>query len=58
MHHAGQALFAVIKDEPIVSASVQMDLGVFYLISEFVAGGAFIVGRKGAYAEAKRDGDL
>lgn len=49
MYLAGDALFAVVKKEPIVSASVQMNLGVFYRISEFVAGGAFIVGRKGCF---------
>jgi hypothetical protein len=58
MHRAGKALFAVVADEPFVAASVQMDLGVLYNISEFVAGGAFMVGRKGAYAEAQASGDL
>jgi hypothetical protein len=56
MHHAGEALFAEIRDEPLLSVSVQMDLGVLYRISEFVDGGAFIVGRKGAYAQARADG--
>jgi hypothetical protein len=58
MHRAGEVLFALISDEPIVSVSIQMDLGVFYRISKFVGGGAFIVGRKGAYAEARAVGDL
>jgi hypothetical protein len=58
MHRAGEALFAVIRAEPVVSASVPMDLGLFYRISEFVAGGAFIVARKGAYAEARANGDI
>jgi hypothetical protein len=57
MHHAGKALFAVVDNEPLVSASVQMNLGVLYRISEFVAGGAFIVGRKGAYEE-RANGDF
>jgi len=58
MHRAGDAVFAEIRADPVVSACVQMDLGVFYRISEFVAGGAFIVGRKGAYAEARANGDF
>jgi hypothetical protein len=36
-----------------VSTSVQMDLGLFYQLTEFVGGGAFIVGRPGAYENAK-----
>jgi hypothetical protein len=58
MHHAGDALFAAIRGEPIISASVQMDLGILYRISEFVAGGAFIVGRAGANAEGRANGDF
>ena len=58
MHQAGQSLFAMINEEPAVSTSVQMDLGLFYRISEFVGGGAFIVGKKGAHAEAKGNGDF
>jgi hypothetical protein len=58
MHLAGEALFAVIRAEPVLSASVQMDLGLFHRISEFVAGGAFIVAKKGAYAQARANGDF
>jgi len=29
-----------------------------YRISEFAGGGAFIVGKKGAYAEARSNGDF
>ena len=56
MHHAGEALFALVADEPFLSASVHMDLGVFWCITKFVAGGPFIVGRKGAYAGALANG--
>ena len=58
MHNGGAALFTLIKAKPLVSVSVQMDLGLFYHISEFVGGGAFIIGEKGAYAEAKGNGDF
>ena len=57
MHQAGDALFAVVDHEPNAAVCVQMDLGVFYRITEFVAGGAFIVGRKGDYAEGRANGD-
>ena len=53
MEQAGRALFNVIDREPIVSASVQMDLGLFHRVTEFVGGGSFIVGRQGSYAQAK-----
>jgi hypothetical protein len=53
MQQAGRSLFALIEHEPFVSASVQMDLGLFYQLTEFVGGGAFIVGRPGAYEDAK-----
>ena len=58
MNQAGEALCAVILDDPLVSLSVQMDLGLFSRISEFVGRGTFIVGKQGAYAEAKRNGDF
>ena len=58
MSHAGQKLFAIINDEPLVSTSIQMDLGLLYQILEFVGGGSFVVGRKGSYAKAKSDGDF
>lgn len=58
MHQAGEALFAVVEQESVVSACVQMDLGVFYRITKFVAGGAFMVGRKGDYAEGRANGDF
>jgi hypothetical protein len=48
MQRAGRSLFALIESEPFASASVQMDLGLFYQLTEFVGGGAFIVGRPGA----------
>ena len=58
MHDAGQALFAEIDKEPIISTSVPMDLGVFYRISQFVGNGAFVVGNSGAYDKARANGDL
>ena len=53
MQRAGRWLFALIEKEPFVSASVQMDFGLFYPLTEFVGGGPFIVGRPGAYADTK-----
>jgi hypothetical protein len=53
MLRAGRSLFALTLDEPFVATSVQMDLGLFYQLTEFVGGGAFIVGRLGAYEDAK-----
>ena len=58
MHRAGKDLFDLIKREPTLSVSIPMDLGVLYRIIQFVAGGAFIVGKKGAYEEARANGDL
>jgi len=55
MQRAGRSLFAVIQDEPFVSASVQMDLGLFHNLTEFVGGGAFIVGRPGSYEDARQN---
>jgi hypothetical protein len=52
MQRAGRSLFALLEKEPAVSASVQMDLGLFYELTEFVGNGAFIVARPGAYAKA------
>jgi hypothetical protein len=52
MQRAGRSLFALLEKEPAVSASVQMDLGLFYRLTEFVGDGAFIVARPGAYAKA------
>ena len=53
MQRGGHSLFALIQNEPFVSTSVQMDLGLFYRLTEFVGGGAFVVGRPGAYEDAK-----
>ena len=53
MQRAGRSLSTLIQDEPSLSMSVQMDLGLFYRLTEFVGGGAFIVGRPGAYEDAK-----
>jgi len=58
MGHAGQALFSLLNDEPITSTAIQMDLGLFYSISDFVGRGTFIVGRKGDHAKAKQNGDF
>jgi hypothetical protein len=52
MQCAGRSLFARLEKEPRVSTSVQMDLGLFYRLTEFVGEGAFIVARPGAYATA------
>jgi hypothetical protein len=53
MERAGQSLFALIRDEPFVAVSVQMNTGLLYQFTEFVGGGAFIVGRPGSYELAK-----
>jgi hypothetical protein len=53
MQRAGRSLYELILREPFVSTSVQMDLGLFYHLAEFVGGGAFIVGRPGSYENAK-----
>jgi len=58
MYRAGNALVAANHYKSVISAPGQMDLSVFYLILEFVARGAFIVGRSGSYAAAKENGDL
>jgi hypothetical protein len=55
MQRAGRSLFAAIQQEPSVSASVRMDLGLFYRLTEFVGVGAFIVGRPGSYEDAKEN---
>jgi hypothetical protein len=55
MEQAGRSLFALIKEDPFVSTSVQMDCGLLYRLTEFVGGGAFIVGRPGSYELAKAD---
>ena len=52
MQRAGRSLFTLLEEDPAVSASVQMDLGLFYRLTEFVGAGAFIVARPGAYAKA------
>lgn len=53
MQRAGQALLKKFSEEPVLSTAVPMDLGLFYRITEFVGGGAFIVGHEGAYENAK-----
>jgi hypothetical protein len=53
MQRAGRSLFAKIDAEPALSVSVPMNLGMLYRLTEFVGGGAFIVGRQGAFANAK-----
>jgi hypothetical protein len=55
MHRAGEALFTLLEQEPWVSASVRMDLGLFYKIMEFVGAGSFVIGRPGAAEAAKAD---
>lgn len=55
MGSAGQKLFELVKTEPIISASVQMDLGLFYRLTEFVQTGAFIAGSPGSYRNAEHD---
>lgn len=52
IRRAGRSLFALLQEEPADSASVQMDLGLFYRLTEFVGDGAFIVAIQGAYAKA------
>jgi hypothetical protein len=53
MQSAGRNLFTLIEQEPAVGVTVQMDLGLFCRLTEFVGGGAFIVGRPGSFANAK-----
>jgi hypothetical protein len=53
MQQAGQSLFTLIREEPFVGLSVQMDIQLLYHLTEFVGGGAFIVGRPGSYELAK-----
>jgi hypothetical protein len=53
MQRAGHSLFALILNEPFVSTSVRMDLGLLYQLTEFVGGGAFIVGQPGSFEHAK-----
>jgi hypothetical protein len=48
-----ESLVAMMRDEPLVPPSIQMDLGLLYKMTEFVGGGAFVVGRPGAYEDAK-----
>jgi hypothetical protein len=53
MQQAGRSLFTKIDSDPAVSVSVPMDLGILYRLTEFVGGGAFVVGKQGAFANAK-----
>jgi hypothetical protein len=53
MQRADRSLFALIQNEPFVSTSVQMDLGLFYRLTDFVGGGAFIVGRSGSHDDPR-----
>ena len=48
-----ESFLSLMRDEPLVPPSVQMDLGLLYQMTEFVGGGAFVVGRPGAYEDAK-----
>jgi len=48
-----ESLLALMRAEPLATKSVQMDLDFFYRLTEFVGGGAFIVGRPGSYERAK-----
>src|SRR5258708_3164672 len=54
MGRAGKGLFSRIMKESFISASVQMDLGLFYTVTDFVGRGGFIVSKPGAYAKAKQ----
>jgi tetratricopeptide (TPR) repeat protein len=53
MQRASRSLFAKIDNEPALSASIPMDLGMLYRLADFVGRGAFIVGAQGAFANAK-----
>jgi len=53
MERAGRSLFAKIDKEPAISGSIPMNLGMLYRLTDFVGGGAFIVGAHGAFANAK-----
>jgi hypothetical protein len=53
MHRAGRSLFSKINAEPALSVVVPMDLELPHWLTAFVGGGAFIVGRKGAFANAQ-----
>lgn len=47
MAEAGRTLFQAIEREPALSASVQMDLGLFHEILLFISKDSFIIGRPG-----------
>lgn len=53
MQRAAESLFAKIKGEPALSASVPMNLGLLYQLMDFIGRGAFIVGKPGAFADAQ-----
>lgn len=58
MELAGRSLATQVREDPPSCMFVQMDLDLFYRISAFVGRGSFIVGKEGAYEEAKRNGDF
>jgi hypothetical protein len=51
-------LFDLIQKEPFVSVSVQVVLGLFYQLTDFVGGGAFVLGRPGSYEQAKANDEI
>jgi len=53
MRRAGRMLFARIDEELGLSTSLQIDLGLLYRLTDFVGGGAFVVGKQGAFAQAR-----
>ncbi len=48
-----ESLLSLMRNEPVASPPVQMDLELFYRLTEFVGGGAFIVGQPGSYEDAR-----
>jgi hypothetical protein len=53
MEQAARSLFVKIDNEPVLSASVPMDLGTLYRLMDFLGGGAFVIGVHGSFAKAK-----
>jgi len=53
MQLTARSLFAKIDTHPGLSASVPMDLGVFYRLADFIGEGAFIVGWQSSFAHAR-----
>jgi hypothetical protein len=53
MQQSGQSFFTLIREDPMVGLSVPMDIQTLYQLTEFVGGGAFIVGQSGSHELAR-----